>query len=348
MTRRLIVLLATVAMILVSCSSSSLTPSPSVGQASGQPSSQPSATPVVSVAPSDGPLSVAFVTPIPKPTWHGKPFRVRAEASDGSTVTYVAEGVCTVKASTGQVTVDELGDCTIRASVVDADPAVTATQTFTVAKAEPVITFDDSTTRFARPFRYRLAVSVTPEIPLKMVVDRNDPQGTNDDFCVVNSDGVLVFDPRPNASNFPQIPATCVVRVSGTGTKNYDAPKAVSGVITIALADFRVNVAEERTFDYSETNGIAKFPVQEGSGDAFGIEVYSNQDADAAGDNFLCEAQATTPNPAPGGTTRYTATINIQEPPDDAPYDCEMTAQAVPPDYQGGKFTDDFTIHVVP
>jgi hypothetical protein len=330
-----------VALTVGACSSS--TPSvPASEESSVQPSSiQPSATPVVS----GGPLTIKFVTPVPKPTWHAKPFKVRAKASDGSAVAYVADGVCTVKATTGLVTVDKLGKCTIIANVVDADPPLTASQTFTVAKAQPVITFDNSTTRFARPFRYRLPITVTPAIPLKIVVDRNDPRGTNDEFCVV-SDGVLMFDPKPTPGNFPQIPAKCVVRVSATGTKNYDAPKPDSSVITIALADFKVNVDEIVPADYSNSATV-KFSVREGSGDAFGVEVYSNEDADIDGDNFLCDPVSTTPYPAPGGTTRYTTTVKLQAPPSGA-NDCEMTDRAVPVDYQGGKFLDNFTIHVEP
>jgi len=348
----------TVALTVAGCASSASSTGPGDPTISPQPSSlEPHDSPDISGEPSvspgvapSGAITIAFVTPVPKPTWHGKAFTVKAQASDGSAVAYAATGpgVCAVNATSGRVTVDERGKCKITASVVDADPPVTASQSFTVGKAKPVVKFDNSTTRFARPFRYQLPISVTPKIPLKMVVDRNDPRGTNDDFCVVNGDGLLTFDPRPTPSNFPQIPAKCVVRVSATGTANYDAPKAVSRVITIGLADFRVNVAEIVPVTHSTTDGTVTFTIQEGSGDAFGIEVYSNSDADVGEDNYLCEPVSTTPYPAPGGTTRYTATVTLQAPPGGAAYDCEMSAQAVPPDYQGGKFIDNFTIHVEP
>ncbi len=311
--------------------SASATASASASASGSTASESPSSDPT-----SSGPVTVSFVSPVPKPTW-GASFTVEAEASDGTPIAYSADGGCSVDATTGKVRAEAVGTCKITADTVEADPPAASTLVFNVAKAKPVIKFGDDSTRFARPFKHTLDVNVTPDIPLKMEVVVGAQGGNNDEFCTIKS-GALVFNPTPTADDFPQIPAVCVVKVSGTGTKNYEAPKAVSRKITINLAAFDVNAREDINVDLSADGDVVTFPVRENSGDAFGINVSS--------DDFECEVLSTTPDPAPAGTKLYQSQVRLQD--TGVAYDCAMTAQAVPPDYQGGKFKDDFTIHVVP
>ena len=323
---------------MLGCSSGAPSEQPSF--ASGSPSPSASATESgspSSAPPSGGAVSVSFLTPIPDATW-GATFVVKAEATDGSDITYSAEGSCSIDATTGKAKADALGSCTIIADAPETDPLATASQVFDVTKAHPVIKFSDASTRFARPFKYPLKVTSIPKIPLDIVVDHGAAGGNNDEFCKVDASGALVFDPMPTATNFPQIPATCVVKVSGTATENYDAPKPVSRKIKIGLAAFDVNAQELINVDLSSDGDVVDFRVRENSGDAFGIFVSS--------EDFECEALPTTPDPGPAGTKLYMGHVKLQA--TGVPYDCRMTAQAAPPDYQGGKFKDDFVIHVVP
>jgi hypothetical protein len=299
-------------------------------QASESPSSEPSF---------EGPVTVSFLTPVPKPTW-GASFNVEAEATDGSAIAYSAEGDCSVDATSGKVKAESVGTCKITAHAVDADPPAAATLAFKVTKADPVIHFSDATTRFARPFLYKLKVTVTPKIPLKMVVVHGATGGEKDDSCTIQDNSALVFKKTPTADDFPDIPATCVVKISATATKNYNSPKSISRKIRIELAAFDVNVPEEITVSYSADAGVKKFTARESSGAAFGIDI-----SQLSGDGG-CQVSVK-PFPAKAKTKVYTATATVDEPDADG-YDCVMKAQAIPPDYQGGKFDDEFTIHVVP
>ncbi len=339
-TRTLVVvsLLVTLSVSVWGCSSGTPSASPSAfASASATPSGSATASESPSAPPSGGAVSVSFLTPIPEATW-GATFIVKAEATDGSDITYSAEGSCSIDPTTGKAKADALGSCTIIADAPETNPLATASQVFDVTKAHPVIKFSDATTRFARPFKYPLKVTSVPKIPLTIVVDHGAAGGNNDEFCKVDGNGALVFDPTPTATNFPQIPATCVVKVSGTASENYDAPKSVSRKIKIGLAAFDVNAQEVINVDLSSDGDVVDFRVRENSGDAFGIFVSS--------EDFECEALPTTPDPGPAGTKLYMGHVKLQA--TGVPYDCRMTAQAAPPDYQGGKFKDDFTIHVVP
>jgi hypothetical protein len=342
-------LIVTLSVGVWGCSSAgaSTTPSQASASAGASTSASASGSTPASESPSsepshEGPATVSFVTPVPKSTW-GASFTVEAEATDGSAITYSAEGDCSVNETSGKVKAESVGTCKITAAAVDADPPISATQNFNIAKAKPVIHFDDASTRFARPFKYQLKVSVTPDIPLKMVVDLDAAGGNNDEFCTIKN-GALVFNKTPTADDFPQIPAVCVVKVSGSGAKNYEAPKAVSRKITIDLAAFDVDAREAFNVDYSDDGGVLTFTVRENSGDAFGLNVES--------DDFHCVVASTTPEKSPAGNTRYKVTVELQDPdgdpPDEVPYKCPMTASAQPPDYQGGKPADKFVINVVP
>ncbi len=332
-------LIVTLSLGMLACSSAgqsaSTSPSPSVGASPSGSGTTGSASP--SVPPSGGAVSVSFLTSVPEATW-GATFVVKAEATDGSDITYSAEGSCSIDATTGKAKADALGSCTIIADAPETSPLASASQVFEVTKASPVIKFSDATTRFARPFKYPLKVSSTPKIPLTIVVDHGAAGGNNDEFCAVDASGALVFNPVPTADDFPQIPATCVVKVSGSATENYDAPKTVSRKIRIGLAAFDVNAQEVINVDLSDDGDVVDFRVRENSGDAFGIFVSS--------ENFECDVLPTTPDPGPAGTKLYMGHVKLQN--TGVPYDCAMTAQAAPPDYQGGKFKDDFTIRVVP
>jgi hypothetical protein len=325
---------------MLACSSAGQSSSPSLETASATASPSGSgltgsASP--SVPPSGGAVSVSFVTPVPEATW-GATFVVKAEATDGSDITYSAEGSCSIDTTTGKAKADALGSCTIIADAPETSPLASASQVFEVTKAHPVIKFSDASTRFARPFKFPLKVRSTPTIPLTIVVDHGAAGGNNDEFCAIDANGALVFKPVPTADDFPQIPATCVVKVTGTATENYDAPESVSRKIRIGLAAFDVNAQEVINVDLSSDGDVVDFRVRENSGDAFGIFVSS--------EDFECDVLPTTPDPGPAGTKLYMGHVKLQA--TGVPYDCRMTAQAAPPDYQGGKFKDDFVIHVVP
>ena len=288
--------------------------------------------------------SVKFTKKIPAKEWGDPAFRVAATASDGRDVTYAAKGGCRVNKSSGRVTIGSVGSCTITAAAVGADPPASASQTFAIERANPVIRFGDAITRFTRPFRYAIKASVTPEIDLRFEVLRGDPRGQNDEWCGIRG-GALVFTKTPTADDFPTIPTDCVIRVSAGGTsQNYERPTPKTARIRIDYPAFAVDAAESTTVSYgSDADQIISITVRERSGDAFGIFTTTFT-------NDLCIVQSTEPEPAPAGTTRYRARVEITggPPSPGTMYECRLVAEAIPPDYQGGKRSDEFSLFVEP
>jgi hypothetical protein len=286
-------------------------------------------------------VTVAFTQAIPPKRWGDPPFQAQAAASDDGPVTYSAEGGCSVDASSGEVTIASVGECTITATSKVA--AAAATESFVIEPARPVISFGDRETRFARPFSYELGATVDPEIPLTYRVVEGHPQASeNDEDCMVE-DGTLVFSDEPiSFENRPGIPLFCMIEVSAAGeSPNFVTPEPVLGLVRIGFANWDVRVPPIDPVDWSDSGGTVTIPVNENSGDAFGIDVFQ-----LAGIG-TCEHVSTTPDPAPDATTRYEVTLSVSEPPAEG-YTCDLVAEATPSDYQGGDPRDEFSLTVVP
>ena len=309
-SNKAVVTLVILAITTWSCSSSaessSVTPSAS-GAASSSASGSPSASPSSELTPSPTPepdqASVKFKKKVSTKAWGDPAFKVAATASDGRDVTYAADGGCRVNKTSGRVTIRSVGDCKITAKAVG-DPPASASLTFAIEKAQPIIRFGDATTEFARPFGYRLKAGVTPEIDLRFEVLQGHPRGQNDEWCGTKG-GVLVLTRNPTADDFPKIPTDCVVRISAASTsKNYKPPTPKVARIRIDYPAFAVNAPETTPVSYqSDEDHIITITVRERSGDAFGIFA-TNIDGP-------CNVLSTEPETAPAGTTRYKVRVEF-------------------------------------
>ena len=174
--------------------SESVEPSASL-EPSASASAVVTASPTAGPTPTRTPITVRFTQSIADHRWGDPPFKVRATATGGKSVRFAADGGCRVDGQTGTVTIQTVGRCAITASVPGAKPPATASQTFRILRASPVITVKNQSTRFARPMQYRVKVSVSPRIPLKYAIEHRDPE---DAWCKVTSAGILTFSHQPN------------------------------------------------------------------------------------------------------------------------------------------------------
>ena len=286
---------------------------------------------------------MAFTKRIPAKQWGDPAFRVAATASDGREVRYVARGGCLVNKTSGRVTIRSAGACTITAAALGADPPASASQTFAIEKAHPVIRFGDHEVRFERPFAVDLDADVDPTIPLRYRVIHGAPRAFSDEPCTIRN-GALTFVETPTLANHPDLGAACMVEVSAAeASSDYHAPRPARGLIHIRTPSFDVSVPAVPDVEWSkDADHRITIPAHEDSGDAFGIEVEV-----AAANEHQCKWLSTTPQDSPPRTTRYRVELGLADPSGVA-YTCELTAYAMPDDYRSGNPSDGFTVTVVP
>ena len=207
-------------------SSAEVSPSEPAASVSEAPSLDPS--PSASQEASQGPTSGVPITfdKVKSKRWGAKPFKVKAEASNGAKIKYTAKGSCTVRSNSGLVEIQEAGDCVITAKTTEGE-AGTASTTIPVAPAKPKIQFAGKNVRFERPFSYTLKAKVSPKIPLAFTLVE---AGSGPD-CKV-SKGKLTLTQRK-----PSLEADCKVQVVGredvaqlrdTETRGGDDPRQIS------------------------------------------------------------------------------------------------------------------------
>jgi len=179
--------------------------------------------------------SITFAT-LANKTFGIAPFTVSATASSGLPVSFLSltTPVCTVNGST--VTIVAAGTCTIRASQAgDAiyDPAPNVDRSFTVAKASQTITFAalSGKTYGASPF----AVSATASSGLPVAFS-----STTTAVCTVSSATVTIV-----------AVGTCTVRASQAGNTNYNAAPNVNRSFAVAKASQTISFAALPNVPYS-------------------------------------------------------------------------------------------------
>jgi hypothetical protein len=265
---------------------------------------------------------------IPPKRWGDPTFKASARASDGKPVRYAASGGCTVKASTGVVTIKSVGSCRITATATTGSPPASASVTFSIDQAHPVIKFGKRETRFKRSLNYALKATATPSIPLAYKVIHGAAGTSHDEFCTVKA-GALVWTKVPTNEDHPSMDAFCMVQVSAaTTSKNYVTPKAVQGLVHIDYPAWKVH-ADNVTISWADTtldaNGrYAVITVFEDSGDALGMQV-----------NGSCGSGTTEGTTVALRTRTYRVKVYLDQP-DGTNYPCDLNASALPQDYQQG------------
>jgi hypothetical protein len=284
------------------------------------------------------------IAPIPTKRWGDPTFKASAKASDGQPVKYAASGGCTINATSGQVTIKSVGTCKITAVAATGSPQASASVTFSIDQAQPVIKFGKRETRFKRSLNYALKATTTPSIPLAYKVIHGAAGTANDAFCTVKN-GALVWTKVPTNEDHPSMDAFCMVRVSAaTTSQNYVTPKAVQALVHIGYPAWVVKAGNQSISWAADTqvdaNGrYAILSVSEDSGDALGMEINGN-----------CGHGSTEGTNVPLRTRTYRVKFYLDDPAAFT-YPCDLTASALPQDYhQGDSGIEDanFTLTVNP
>jgi hypothetical protein len=231
------------------------------------------------------------------------------------------------------VTIEDVGTCTVKATVLNTNPRVSASQTFRIMKATPDINAANQSTRFANPMRYAVKVTVSPKIPLKYTIKH---RSSEDVWCKVTSAGILTFNHQPTSADFPQIPLDCYVEIAAAASSpDYTTPAPDLAKIHIDYAVFNV-VPKPEDIDYSKSPSVT-FDIQETTGAALGMDV--------GVDSGDCTVGPASPVHPTSRTTRYKVTVTAGS---SGTYDCHLTASTLPPDYFKGNREASFTVHVKP
>ena len=208
-----------------------------------------------------------------------------------------------------------------------------AATTTTPGVIRPVLTFNDRTVRFERPFVVRLQATASPPVPVVFRALVGDEQGINDAQCRVEGDRLLIGDP-------PSLSAACVVEASIPPAPGRVPPPPVQSVVTIGFPQFNVSVPPVPPVEWHRSGGEIEVVIHEDSGDAYGMWVSTTDGECTAGE----------PSPryrAPAGTTAYRVIIALPDPRDTS-YTCAFMAWAVPQDIAGGVASREFTVRVTP
>jgi hypothetical protein len=235
-TRAIVLLLAVV--LVASCAPSTPTGSPTGPAVTASGSVLPSLTPSPSEVRSETasetvpPLTaeaiqVTWTRTVTTKQWGDKPFKVLATASNGAHIAYSAEGGCDIGKSNGTVRINNAGSCVITATAATSDPPATASLSFEIAPAHPVIKFGKDSTRFQRDMRLALSATTDPEIDLSYAVVHGAKGSAHDEECAIDGSS-LVWAHLPTLDRFPSLDAFCMVKVTAArSSKNYVAPDPV-------------------------------------------------------------------------------------------------------------------------
>ena len=208
-----------------------------------------------------------------------------------------------------------------------------ATRTTTAGVIRPVLTFNDRTVRFERPFVVRLQATTSPRVPVVFRALVGDERGINDAQCRVEGDRLLIGDP-------PSLSAACVVEASIPPAPGRIPPPPVQSVVTIGFPQFNVSVPPVPPVEWHRSGGEIEVVIREDSGDAYGMWVSTTDGECTAG-------EPSPPYRAPAGTTAYRVIIALPDPRDTS-YTCTFMAWAIPQDIAGGVASREFTVRVTP
>jgi hypothetical protein len=178
-------------------------------------------------------------------TFGDSPFPVSATSESGLAVTFNSQtgGICTVAGTS--VTIVAAGDCTIRASQggdANWDPAPTVDRTFTVAKAGQTITFDPLGSKtYGDP---TFGVSATSDSGLTVAFS-----STTTGVCTVAGTTVTIG-----------AAGTCTIRASQAGNGNYAPATPINRSFTVATLPITVTAATDSKV-YDGTTASAGTPT---------------------------------------------------------------------------------------
>jgi hypothetical protein len=264
--------------------------------------------------------------------WGDKPFKVLATASNGAHVIYSADGGCDIGKSNGTVTINSAGSCVITAVAANTDPPATASLSFEIEPAHPVINFGKDSTRFQRDMRLALSATTDPEIDLSYAVVHGANGSAHDEECAIVGSS-LVWAHVPSLDRFPALDAFCMVKVTAArSSKNYVAPDPVQALIHIDYPVWDVHAqAQTISFADGDTQAVTVF---EDTANALGMEVDATDGP--------C-GSASTGGKIPLGTTKYKLQVQVDDPADhpelvdaNGAYTCTMHASALPSAWQHG------------
>ncbi len=305
------------------------------------PPTTPPPTTTTTAAP--GIDSVRFVEAIPAKEWGDPPFEVNAEAVSGLALEYSSDGACSVSGAT--VTIETVGTCTITALQPGTPEwtAASATLTFAVDQATPVITFEDRTIRFTRDLRVPLWAESDPPIPFRYTVIRTD-ETYNEDPCAIDGDN-FVFPDDP----IPTLSARCAIQVEAAAdSPDYVTPEPRIAIVDINFPSWDVAIDPlPSEIDFSDSDAALTITIVERSGNAYGMEVFASGSCTQIGvgsGTLFADPQPL----APRGTTQYTAQIILLDPTTVSFPTCTIEVSAFPLDHVGGKGSDVVSFTVVP
>lgn len=171
-------------------------------------------------------------------TYGNTPFVVSATASSGLSVSFSSQtaSVCTVSATT--VTLVAAGSCTVRASQAGNAtyaPAPNIDRTFAVAKAAQTITFGTLSGKTFGNAPFSVAATTTSGLAVTF-------SSTTTSICTVSGSTVTLV-----------AAGSCTIRASQAGNTNYNAAANVDRSFTIAKASQTITFPQPANIQYAPT-----------------------------------------------------------------------------------------------